>query len=444
MIDLVLLRLMKYRKDFYQIWGVLPKDSKSVDALTLALLADFKKYFDAFPSHDKIDLATFIPRFKAWHPALKEEQMNSYQRTIVAALTVDTDDDQKHNIMSWLADLEMATKAANLIEEYQNGELDDLHTGMINVMDQYRRRLDVKFNTWIDTPIGELLQEEFDDSGAGWRLHALNRAMRRLRGGDFGIVAGRPDKGKTTFLTSECTYLAPQLAEDKNVLWLNNEGHGRRIIPRLYQSALGISMTEMKAMHMDGKLVDAYRRAVGGRLDKIRVVDIHGLNNGQVEMIIEDNNPGVVIYDMIDNIKGFGEEARTDRQLEEMYKWARERSVKYDLIGLATSQISNDGDGMQFPTLGMLKDSKTGKQGACDFQLMIGASNDPGFATSRFLGLPKNKLRRPDGPADPRAEVYFDAVKARYVDIDHNVPGTTEQPTAPSSEDNSAELAAVL
>jgi replicative DNA helicase len=120
---------------------------------------------------------------------------------------------------------------------------------------------------------------------------------------------------------------------------------------------------------------------------------------------------------MIDNIRGFGDMARTDLMLEEMYKWARERSVKYDCIGLATSQISNDGDGMQFPTLGMLKDSKTGKQGACDFQLMIGASNDPGLAGSRFISLPKNKLRRPDGASDPRAEVVFDAVRARYRDI---------------------------
>jgi replicative DNA helicase len=197
---------------------------------------------------------------------------------------------------------------------------------------------------------------------------------------------------------------------------LNNEGPGRRIIPRLYQSALNLSMTEMKEQHQAGLLVSAYREAVG-RLDRIRVIDVHGFNTGQIEAILEESNPGVIVYDMIDNIRGFSGEARTDLQLEEMYKWARERSVKFDCIGLATSQISNDGDGMQFPTLGMLKDSKTGKQGACDFQLMIGASNDPGLAKSRFISLPKNKLRKPDGPSDPRAEVIFDGTRARYTDI---------------------------
>jgi replicative DNA helicase len=176
-------------------------------------------------------------------------------------------------------------------------------------------------------------------------------------------------------------------------------------------------MTEMKEKHSAGLLVNEYREAVG-RLDRIRVVDIHGLTNMQCEMIIEANNPGIVIYDMIDSIKGFGDAARTDLGLEKMYQWGRERSVKYDSIGIATSQISADGDGLRYPTMAMLKDSKTGKQGACDFQIMIGSINEPGFSSSRFIGIPKNKLRRPDGPASPDCEVAFDGLRSRYKDME--------------------------
>jgi replicative DNA helicase len=71
-----------------------------------------------------------------------------------------------------------------------------------------------------------------------------------------------------------------------------------------------------------------------------------------------------------------------------------------------------------FPTLGMLKDSKTGKQGACDFQLMIGATNDPMMASHRYMGLPKNKLRREGAPSDPRATVVFEPQIARYRDVE--------------------------
>lgn len=427
MIDLILLRLLKHRKDFNQLYGVLPKDSKIVDVKTLAILEDFSKYFDNYPSHDTIDVATFLPRFRAWHPGLNDEQFASYQRTIVSACTQEPDEDQRRNILAWIADVEMMTRMANLVEDHTNGDLDDAFTAINAAMDNYRRRLDIKFSGFIDIPIEELLQEEFDNSGVSWRLSSLNGSMRRMRAGDFGIIAARPDKGKTSFLASEATFIAPQLPEDKNVLWLNNEGPGKRIIPRLYQAALNLTMQEMLEMAKAGTLVPAYRKAIGGRLDKMRVVDIHGMNNGQVEMIIQDNNPGLIIYDMIDNIRFNGEASRTDLALEYMYQWARERSVKYEAIGWATSQISNDGDGLMFPTLGMLKDSKTGKQGACDFQLMIGSSNDTNLAGSRWLGLVKNKLRHPDGPSDPRAEVIFDGRRSRYKDVEIGIPST--QPT---------------
>ena len=429
MIDSVLLRLMKYRKEFNQLYGVLPKESKTVDDKTLALLVDFKRYLEEYPSHAKVDVATFLPRFRQWHPKLTDEQYTAYEKVISVALTRDCDEDQKSGIHKWIADLEMATAFANLVEQYNNGDLPDPFSAASATLDQYRRRLDIKFTGFIDTPIEELLLEEFNDTGVNWRLDCLNASMRRLRPGDFGIIAGRPDKGKTTFISDQVTHIAPQLPEDRNVLWLNNEGPGKRIIPRNYQAALGITMTQMKEMSNAGTLVPAYRNAIGGRLDKIRIMDIHGMTNGQVEMMIQDNNPGIIVYDMIDNIRGFGDAARTDLALEQMYQWARERSVKYDAIGLATSQISNDGDGLMYPTLGMLKDSKTGKQGACDFQLMIGASNDPMFANSRFIGLPKNKLRRPDGPSDPRCEVIFDAIRARYKDLPLGAPepATNEQ-----------------
>ena len=158
-----------------------------------------------------------------------------------------------------------------------------------------------------------------------------------------------------------------------------------------------------------------YHEAIGGR-DKIRIVDIHGRDTYAVENLIRANNPGLVVYDMIDKIRGFTGE-RTDLGLEAMYDWGRELGVKYDMIGLATSQISNEGDGLQFPTLGMLKDSKTGKQGACDFQLMIGASNDPNLGGQRYLSLPKNKLRREGAGGDPRATVNFQPEIARFSDI---------------------------
>jgi replicative DNA helicase len=246
--------------------------------------------------------------------------------------------------------------------------------------------------------------------------------MRPLRQGDFGIIAGRPDTGKTTFITSEMTFMASQLKkyykeDDKIITWFNNEGQGKRIITRLYQSALNASISDLLDMKKAKVIVDRYREAIG-HLDTIRIFDVHGLWNYDITDILEEVNSGLMIFDMIDNIKfhsnSGGMQSRTDQVLEAMYQWARVLGVRFDCPVLATSQISVDGDGMQFPTLSMLKDSKTGKQGACDFQLMIGAINELGMDQSRFMGLPKNKLQVEGFPKDPRCEVIFDGLRARY------------------------------
>lgn len=418
MLDIVLLRIMKYRKDFLTLRPSIAPGS--VDEKTKTLLDDFGTYFKKFPAHEKIDLQVFLPRFRLWHRGMTDEQFASYV-AMLKTITQDVDDETKAGILADLYEVGLATKIANACSQYELGELEfpisDLVTAAV---DEYNINIGAKAAMWNDTPIEDLLREDIDETGIRWRLQSLNNHMRPLREGDFGIIAGRPDKGKTTFLSSEVTFMANQLPEEKNILWLNNEGPSGRIVKRLYQSALNLSITELVALAEKKKLKGLYEKAVG-RLDRIRVIDIHGFHVGQVEALLERNDPGVILYDMIDNIRGFGTEARTDLQLEEMYKWARERAVKHKCIGLATSQISAEGEGMQYPGLSTLKDSKTGKQGACDFQLMIGASNAEGMEYSRFLSLPKNKLRRDGVSGDPHCEVMFKPSTARYEDVKNGV-----------------------
>lgn len=413
MLDLSLLRIMKHRDEFFKIRNRVPKES--LNKQTYALLEDFGKYFDRFPDHKSVDLYTFLPMFRAWHPKLSDEHKAAYEQ-ILAAVKEDLPEQEHKCIVHSLMELRLGSDLANLLTSYEEGDVENIHAALDGLLDNFKRDAGIKSLDFLRDRIGDLLQDEIDDSGLRWRLECLNSSMRGLRFGDFGVVAGRPDKGKTTFVASEMTYMAPQLPDGRTIIWLNNEGPGRKIITRLYQSTLGVPMSEMVKLHQAGQLERTYDTMMGMPW-RIRVFDIHGMDTYNVERIIEQNNPGVVIYDMIDNVRGFKDAARTDLALEQMYQWARELCVKYDCAGIGTSQISNEGDGLRFPTLPMLKDSKTGKQGACDFQLMIGASNDPGLAKCRFIGLPKNKLRREGGAGDPRATVKYEPEIARYSDI---------------------------
>ena len=414
MIDLALLRLMKHRKEFFALRGRVPKTA--IDTQTLALIEDFGVYFKRAPDAEVVDLTAFLPIFRSLHPTLKGEQLQAFEG-IIKRLKEDVEPDMKSAVMQSMLELRLGNDMANLLAEWDEGNVPNIHAELNKIAGEFEADANIKALDYIRMNIDELLDTNQDDNGVSWRLQCLNESMRGLRAGDFGIIAGRPDKGKTTFIASEITHMAKQLPEHQTVVWLNNEGKGDRIYMRLLQAALNATPSDIRSMRDSGRgVADAYSSVVGD-LHKIRIVDVHGLDTYACENIIKQNNAGMVVFDMIDKIRGFGEAARTDLGLEQMYDWGRELAVKLDFIGLATSQISNEGDGLQFPTLGMLKDSKTGKQGACDFQLMIGASNDPNLAGLRYIGLPKNKLRREGGAGDPRATVSFVPQKARFEDV---------------------------
>ena len=413
MVDLKLLQIMKYREEFFKIHRRVPEES--IEPTTKVLLADFAKYFKEFPTHTRVDIKTFATMFSAWHPKLSKENRAAYAQ-ILRKVHKDTPDADRDAIMRTLLELRLSAVLTKLTMEYEEGEIDNLAGDLDEALTAYRREARIKGLDYVRVDMDEVMTAEENDEGLRWRLDVLNRNMRPLRSGDFGIVAARPDRGKTTFLVSELTYMAAQT--DRPIVWLNNESTADRIYQRLWQGALGVDKDELSDLWRRGRLKTEYMAATKGTdTYKIRVFDIHGMDNYQVERIVEQNDPAVVVYDMIDNVKGFGDAARTDLALEGMYSWARELCVKYDHAGIATSQISADGANIQYPADHMLKDSKTGKQGACDFILMIGAVDDPGYQNTRFIGLPKNKLRRDGTSGNPQEPVAYKTNKARYEDI---------------------------
>lgn len=425
MIDLTLLQMLRHKEDFNRLAGRIP--DASLDKQTLAIVNDFGKYFHRFPDHTKVDIPTFIPMFRSWHPKLDKEAVAAYE-IILNNVSRDLPAETRTGVLDTILELRLGTDLGALLAKFDAGDLPDIHNAIVKSVEDFKADSTGASIDYVTDDIYDLLDEELDNSGLKWRLAALNESTRGLRPGDFGIVAARPDKGKTTFIASEITYLAAQLPEGKTCVWLNNEGPGKRIIPRLYQAAIGGSIADLGVLRREGKLKDAYVRVMGSP-DRIRVVNIHGRDAFSVEQIIERNDAGIVVYDMIDHIRGFGDQPRTDLMLEEMYKWARTISVNHECIGLATSQISNEGDGLQFPTLGMLKDSRTGKQGACDFMIMIGASNDPSLNGVRYISMPKNKLRMPGSSGDPRAIVNYDPQQVRYNDIPTAMEATPDDKT---------------
>jgi replicative DNA helicase len=422
-LDLSVLRVLKHRDRFERIAASVP--ARALDPKTVIVMKDFAKFFKEFPDMQRVDFDKFRALFKLAHPSLKEDTLSVYD-TWFRQLEEDEPEAVERGLMKRLMETATAFDLAALIEKYNNGDEVDIRSGLMSYLDSYDSLIGraTKSPQVLD-PIEDLLTEEANHFGLAWRWPCLQRHMRPLRPGDFVIMAGRPDKGKTTALTDNLTHMAAQVdqlwpGENRSILWFNNEGPGKRIVTRCFQSALNATMEDLVKFNQEGTIRKRYIEALGGRGGALRVFDVHDMWNHEVEDIIRMHKPAMIVFDMLDNLRYGGDVGnggqRTDQVLEAMYQWGRVRGVKYDCPVIATSQISADGDGIQYPTLSMLKDSKTGKQGAADAIVTIGAVNDPVLENNRYIGCTKNKLAITGMSKSPQQELRFDGSRGRYVE----------------------------
>ncbi len=424
-LDLTTLRLLKYRARYEKLARSVPK--RALDTRTQIIMDDFGAFFSEFPGVAVIEPDSFLLWFKAFrHPTLKDEALAVFDG-LLRQVAEDVDPAIEAGIMKRLVATASAFDVATLIEKFNAGDEVDLRSSLDAIIDNYDTQVDRKVkNPQVLDPIEDLLKAEENDVGFHWRLGCLNRHLKPLVAGDFVVIAARPDKGKTTFAASELTHMAAQVDalypdERRSILWFNNEGPGKRIVTRCFQAALNATTEELVLKSNAGTIRSEYAAALGGRGGTLRIFDIHGMWNHEVEDIMASHKPALVLFDMVDNIRFGGDVSnngqRTDQLLEAMYQWARMMGVKHDCAVMATSQISADGDGLQFPTLPMLKDSKTGKQGAADVILTLGTVNDAMLDKSRYIGTTKNKKVRTGVAASPRTEVLFDGDRGRYVEF---------------------------
>lgn len=421
-LDQTLLRLLKRKEDYNKLAPSIPKDG--LDEATHAIAESVGAFYKEFPDTRALDMDTFITWFHEFkHRTLSDDKRSLYGIAL-KQMREDVPSEMAGGMIERLATLDMATRLVGNVLRYNEGAEIDLTAETRSLLDEYDLRLQRQTKVpQVRVDFDQLMHEDAHGIGIKWRLNCMNKHLRPMVGGDALIVAMRPDKGKTTFMCSETSFWVPQMdavwpGQDRNGLWMNNEGPGARIARRYYQSALGITIPAMVDLSNAGKLKPALHDALGTDLNRMRFFDVHDMWNHEVENIIKANNPGFVVFDMIDNIKFSGLAAnngqRTDQLLEEMYKWGRNIGVKHDCVVVFMSQLSGDAEGVPYPTQSQLKDSKTGKQGACDV-IVTGGSVD-GMENSRYIGTPKNKLKREGVSKDVRTEVTFDADTGRLED----------------------------
>lgn len=264
----------------------------------------------------------------------------------------------------------------------------------------------------VEFDLRKLHETQVSTPGLRWRLNFLNKSLGSLRQGDFGFIFARPETGKTTFLASEISKMIQQT--DKEVLWFNNEEQGNKVAIRCYQAVLGVTTERLFAN------LDMYQNQFKEMVqDRIKIYDFEDSSRAsRIEAILKESNPGLIIFDQIDKIKGFKGD-RNDLELKAIYQWAREIAKTYAPV-IAVSQAGGEAEGKLWLTMDMVDGSKTAKQGEADWILGIGKEQD-NTSRTRYLNITKNKLL---GDSDTLPELRHGSAQvlikpeiARYEDL---------------------------
>jgi hypothetical protein len=260
----------------------------------------------------------------------------------------------------------------------------------------------VKEDEFVTSSLVEILNNRKDTPSLKFRLQPLQDATGGLRKGNFTFIFARPETGKTTFMASEVSHMAMQT--DRPIIWFNNEEDGQAVMMRLYQATLG--QTTEQLMISPSLAEKNFLNKTGGR---IHLLDDAQMNRRNAEQVIKRLDPGLIIIDQIDKVKGFQAD-RQDQHLGKIYIWAREIAKSYcPVIGVC--QASASAEGKLWLTMEDTADSKTSKAAEADLIIGIGKKNEQGYETLRGLHLLKNKLTGNHA----RIECKIQPEVARYV-----------------------------
>src|SRR5687768_1925397 len=306
------------------------KDNKELEEMYDILDSMIKSYqrtisFDEY----QVTVLQYKPQLDYWIDRLKESAVGE---------DVVTDLIKKIQEKQWSH--ELALLSIDVTEGRR--EID----AILDHVSKIEAKTEVSETTFITDDLEELYDTTVSSPGLRWRLNSLNKSLGSLRKGDFGFIFARPETGKTTFLASETTFMASQLADDAGpILWINNEEQSDKVMIRCHQAVGGVDLAALYSNR--AKFNKLFQEQTKGKLKIIK--DLSIVHKSFVEKLCVRYRPSLIIFDQIDKIVGFDSD-REDLRLGAIYQWARELAKKYAPV-IAVCQADGTGEGVRWLTM---------------------------------------------------------------------------------------------
>lgn len=402
MIELVLLKALSNKQAFFKFKSLI--NPKILSVQSLLLLKDYTAYFDSsfYANHPNIDWNTFSTFFfTIRHPYLDEKSILEYKE-ILNLLEKTKINEEIQDIYFNFEKQELYHETTKLLAEHK-----DIDVILTKFNEFKQRNINNSISTEEDMDLNMSLKDTDRSKGLKWRCSALKDTFTVIKG-DFGLVAGFPGAGKSSFIASEISYMAEQLLSDEKIYWLSNEGDKSALIPRLYCATLNCLEKDLRLF--TDKAITKYIKIMNGDKNRIIIKNIQGWTAKDIENLVLEKKPKLVVIDLLDNVNGFDKYITEESSFEKyhkLYQWGRELATKTCPI-LAVSQFSVRAENTPYPQLSDLRGSKIDKQAALSFAIFIGKVS--GQENIRYISMPKEKM----GIGDLQAEVKFDGLRCRY------------------------------
>jgi hypothetical protein len=352
--------------------------------------------------HESVSLEDIFLRLQREYPALPADERDLAQETLQKASQAIFNDEEVVGLVQQQYEAAKASEVALKAIQVSEGKATLAELQELLGNDDLSETLDEE-SYFYENDLQGLFESTKGANGHRWPLDCLNKSLGSLRPGDFGFLFARPETGKTTFLAHTATHMVQ--TSRARVLWVNNEEGGNKVLLRCYQAALGLTNDALFG-DVEGNQ-RRYAECVG---DNLRILNDPGIKAKDLDRVIADYRPTLILFDQLDKVEGFEKSERNDLILKAKYQWAREIAKRHHCAVIGVCQAGGTAENKKRLVMTDVDSSHTAKQGEADWVLGIGMVADEGMENVRYFSICKNKLVGDADSVEGLRHGHFDAI----------------------------------
>ena len=412
MIELSIIKLF-LNKEFYNKYIKLIY-SKTQDKIIEKILLCIDLYYKEYKHHEYIAIDELEVFYYYTYP--QDKNNAEIQNAFESLRKLEVSDSLATTIVHSFLEKEYATKIFESIMPAITGETTNVILQVPQIIEEYKstvQTLDDEESPFLEESLADLIALADHSAGLSWNLEAMDDNIGRLSGMSLGHIFARVETGKSSFISHAICSFASQIDDGSKILWCGNEEDGRRFKYRTYQTMLGMSAEEIAvaARNIETlRSLQAEYEERGG--NNILFHYDPGMSIEDIVSIMEKHHVRVLVVDIADHVTFRGDrDYNGPARLEELYRRFRNISVSYNCDVITVGQAAAEAAGRKELHQEHMYQSKTGKPGALDYAIGIGATYNPEEATARWLNFVKNKRGT---TKEPIIRVEFDRMTGRF------------------------------